>query len=129
MSLATLLEGKKVFTTGGVDVQTVKEAEEALNIQFPTSYKDLLLNYGALAVGTHEIAALGVEGYLNVVELTKQERKFANGQLDSYFVVENLNTEGLLIVLDEQCKVYEYKGHVLEEIYTDFLAYLEKEVL
>ncbi len=129
MSLKILFENKKVLSTGGVDIQTVEQAEMELAFKIPSDYKELLLQYGALAVGTHEIAALGVAGYLNVVELTKQERALASNQLDNHIVIENLATEGLLIVLDEEGQVYEYQNNTLEKIYSNFKAYLQEEVL
>ncbi|MDF0728884.1 SMI1/KNR4 family protein [Cytobacillus sp. S13-E01] len=129
MSLKALFENKNFLSTGGVGIQKVEQAEIDLGFKIPSDYKELLLQYGALAVGTHEIAALGVEGYLNVIELTKQERALANNQLDNYIVIENLATEGLLIVLDEEGQVYEYQNKTLEKIYSDFKAYLKEEVL
>jgi hypothetical protein len=129
MSLKALLENKKILSTGGVDVKIMEQAEMELSFKMPSEYKELLLNYGALSAGTHEIAALGVEGYLNVVELTKQERLLANNQLDNHIVIESLATEGILIVLDEEGQVYEYLNNTLEKIYSDFKAYLKEEIL
>ncbi|MDR6123469.1 hypothetical protein QFZ87_003066 [Bacillus sp. SLBN-46] len=129
MNLKTIFENKKVLFTGGVDIQAVEQAEMELAFKMPSDYKELLLKYGALASGGHEIAALGVDGYLNVVELTKKERVLANNQLDNYIVIENLATEGLLIVLDEEGQVYQYQKNALEKIYSDFKAYLKEEVL
>jgi hypothetical protein len=129
MSLKELLENKKILSTGGVDVKIVEQAEMELSFKMPSEYKELLLKYGALSAGTHEIAALGVEGYLNVVELTKQERLLANNQLDNHIVIESLATEGILIVLDEEGQVYEYLNNTLEKIYSDFKAYLKEEIL
>jgi hypothetical protein len=129
MSLKALLENKKILSTGGVDVKIMEQAEMELSFKMPSEYKELLLNYGALSAGTHEIAALGVEGYLNVVELTKQERLLVNNQLDNHIVIESLATEGILIVLDEEGQVYEYLNNTLEKIYSDFKAYLKEEIL
>ncbi|RLL43929.1 hypothetical protein D8M04_13580 [Oceanobacillus piezotolerans] len=129
MNLKSLFENKKVLSTGGVDSHTVEQAESKLSFTMPIDYKELLLNYGAISVGSHEIAALGVNGYLNVVELTLKERALAKNQLDNYIVIENLATEGLLIVLDEEGQVYEYENNTIEKIYSDFKAYLKEEVL
>jgi hypothetical protein len=129
MNLKTIFENKKVLFTGGVDIQAVEQAEIELAFKMPSDYKELLLQYGALAFGGHEIAALGVDGYLNVVELTKKERNLAINQLDNYIVIENLATEGLLIVLDEEGQVYQYQKNVLEKIYSNIKAYLKEEIL
>jgi len=129
MNLKQLFENKNFFSTGGVAISEVEYAEKELNITFPEEYKELLLEYGAISCGSHEIAALGVEGYLNVVKLTKEERKLAlNKNLDEYIVIQNMGSEGLLIVLDSTGNVYEYAMGELNQIYKDFFSYLKMEV-
>lgn len=129
MRLKQLFENKKVFSTGGVSVYEVEKAEKELAVSFPEEYKELLLEYGAISVGTHEIAALGVEGYLNVVELTKEERQLSpNSELEENIVIQNIGSEGLLIVLDSEGNVYEYANGEFKQIYKDFFSYLKMEV-
>lgn len=129
MKLKSLFEGKKVFSTGGVSVSEVESAEKELGLTFPEEYKELLVQYGAISFGTHEIAALGVEGYLNVVELTKEERQLnPNNSLEEYIVIQNIGAEGLLIVLDSDGSVYEYSNGELKQIYKDFFSYLKMEI-
>lgn len=129
MTLKQLFENKKVFSTGGVSVSEVEKAEKELAVSFPEEYKELLLEYGAISVGTHEIAALGVEGYLNVVVLTKEERQLApNNDLEEYIVIQNIGSEGMLIVLDSGGNVFEYANGKHKQIYKDFYSYLKMEV-
>ncbi len=129
MKLKALFEGENVFSTGGVSLKEVEIAEKELGITFPEEYKELLVQYGAISVGTNEIAALGVEGYLNVVQLTKEERQLLpNNELETYFVIQNIGSEGLLIVLDSEGNVYEYANGILKHIYKDFYSYLKMEV-
>jgi hypothetical protein len=129
MNYQELFAGKKVLSTGGVEPSIIEQAEKELNFKMPKDYKELLMSYGAISIGSHEIAALGVEGYLNVVTLTNQERLRANGGLDNYLVLENLATEGLLIVLDDSGAVYEYRNDSAERLFTDLKSYLKEEVL
>lgn len=129
MKLKQLFENKKVFSTGGVPLSEVENAEKELAVSFPEEYKELLVEYGAISVGTHEIAALGVEGYLNVIELTKEERQLApNNDLEQNIVIQNIGSEGLLIVLDSEGNVYEYANGEFKQIYKDFYSYLKMEV-
>jgi len=129
MKLKKIFENKKLFSTGGVPLSEVKNAEKELAVSFPEEYKELLVEYGAISVGTHEIAALGVDGYLNVVELTKEERQLApNNDLEEYIVIQNIGSEGLLIVLDSEGNVYEYVNGQFKHIYKDFFSYLKMEV-
>lgn len=130
MKLKSLFENKKVFSTGGVSTSEVESAEKELGTIFPEEYKELLVQYGAISVGTHEIAALGVEGYLNVVQLTKEERQLApNNDLEIYIVIQNIGSEGLLIVLDSEGNVYEYANGEFKLIYKDFYSYLKMEIV
>lgn len=129
MDYPELFADKKVLSTGGVEPSIIEQAEKELNFNMPTDYKELLRSYGAVSYGIHEIAGLGVEGYLNIVTLTKQERLRADGNLDDYIVLENLATEGLLIVLDESGEVYEYRNDNAEKLYVDLKSYLKEEVL
>ncbi|TKI71895.1 hypothetical protein FC756_03620 [Lysinibacillus mangiferihumi] len=129
MKLKQLFENVKVFSTGGVSVSEVEKAEKELSVSFPEEYKELLVEYGAVSVGTHEIAALGVEGYLNVVELTKEERVLSpENDLEEYIVIQNIGSEGMLIVLDSEGNVYEYVNGEFKQIYKDFFSYLKMEV-
>lgn len=129
MKLEKLFENKEVFSTGGVEKSEVEKAEKELSIDFPEEYKELLVEYGAISVGSHEIAALGVEGHLNVVELTKNERGLSSTKnLEEYIVIENIGSEGLLIVLDSEGNVYEYANGHFRHIYKDFSSYLKMEI-
>lgn len=129
MKLKQLFENKNVFSTGGVSVSEVEKAEKELAVSFPEEYKELLVEYGAISVGTHEIAALGVEGYLNVVNLTIEERQLApNNDLEEYIIIQNIGSEGMLIVLDSEGTVYEYATGELKQIYKDFYSYLKMEI-
>ncbi|OCS92494.1 SMI1/KNR4 family protein [Caryophanon latum] len=129
MKLKQLFQNKKVLFTGGVELSEVEKAEKELSVSFPEDYKELLIEYGAISVGSHEISALGVEGDLNVVELTKEEREFApNNELQEYIVIQNLGIEGLLIVLDSEGNVYEYVNGKFKKIYKDFYSYLKMEI-
>lgn len=129
MKLKALFKSKKVLSTGGVSLSEVEDAEKELATNFPDEYKALLTEYGAISVGTNEIAALGVNGYLNVVELTKEERKLSgNNKLNDYIVIQTLGSEGILIVLDSSGRVFEYANGDFKQIYKDFFSYLKMEI-
>lgn len=93
----------------GVSDEEITAAEQQLGMKFPKTYRAILKEFGSLEIGSDEIFGLGVEGYLNVVETTIEERELAKGELDNYIVIQNLGIEGILIVVDENDNVYEYK--------------------
>lgn len=96
-------------TFAGVGEQEIIQAEEKLGMKFPETYRTILHEFGSLEIGSDEIFGLGVDGYLNVVETTLKEREMAEGKLDRYIVLQNIGIEGILIVVDKQDRVYEYR--------------------
>ncbi|TCI28226.1 hypothetical protein EVJ33_14775 [Exiguobacterium sp. SL-10] len=96
-------------TFTGVGEQEVIQAETELGMKFPETYRAILREFGSVEIDSDEIFGLGVEGYLNVVETTLKEREMAEGKLDHYIVLQNIGIEGILIVVDEQDRVYEYR--------------------
>jgi len=129
MSIQQIVERKKFYSTGGVTISEIKTAESELSTTFSDDYKELLLKYGALSIGSHEINGLGVTGYLNVVTATENERKLSkDSQLDQLIVIENIGAEGVLIVLDEDGQVFQYAERQLKRMYKDLSAYLKMEV-
>lgn len=129
MNIQQIIENTKFYSTGSVTIEEIKTAESELSTTFPDDYKEILLTYGALSIGSHEINGLGVTGYLNVVTATESERKLSNdSQLDQLIVIENIGAEGVLIVLDEDGQVYQYAERQLKWLYNGLAAYLKMEV-
>lgn len=93
----------------GVSEKEITIAEQKLSFKFPKTYREILKEFGTLEINSDEIFGLGVEGYLNVVETTLKERELAKGKLDKYIVIQNLGIDGILIVVDENDNVYEFK--------------------
>ena len=96
-------------TFNGVSEEEIQRAEEKLGMTFPKTYRDIVKEFGSVEIEAEEIFGLGVEGYLNVVETTLKEREMAEGKLDGYLVLQNIGMEGILIVVDEQDRVFEYQ--------------------
>ncbi|ACQ70017.1 MULTISPECIES: SMI1/KNR4 family protein [unclassified Exiguobacterium] len=96
-------------TFDGVSEKEVQQAEEKLGMMFPKTYRDIVKEFGSVEVDSEEIFGLGVEGYLNVVETTLKEREVSQGKLNGYIVLQNIGMEGILIVVDEQDRVFEYQ--------------------
>lgn len=96
-------------TFDGVSEKEVQQAEEKLGMMFPETYRDIVKEFGSVEVDSEEIFGLGVEGYLNVVETTLKEREVSQGKLNGYIVLQNIGMEGILIVVDEQDRVFEYQ--------------------
>lgn len=109
MNYLAEIKSSDAETFSGVSEAEVQQAEKRVGMTFPETYRAIVKEFGSLEVGSDEIFGLGVEGYLNVVETTLKERQIAEGRLDGYLVIQNLGTEGILIVVDEQDRVFEYQ--------------------
>jgi antitoxin YobK len=79
---------------GGVSDSIILQAEEALGVRFPDSYRVFLSRYGALSKDGFEIAGLCEPSttqsnnllWLDVIVCTKQIRRSLHGQLPGQFV-------------------------------------------
>lgn len=107
-----------------VSDQEICDAEQKLGMSFPKTYREILSTFGSVDIGSEEIFGLGVEGYSNVVETTLKERYLAKGELDSYIVIQNLGIDGILIVVDENDNVYEYKNGDFKNLLSSTAEYI-----
>lgn len=108
----------------GVSDQEISVAEQKLGMSFPKTYREILSTFGSVDIGSDEIFGLGVEGYSNVVETTLKERDLVKGELDSYIVIQNLGIDGILIVVDKNDNVYEYKNGDFKNLLSSTAEYI-----
>lgn len=109
MNYLEQIKNSHAETFDGVSEKEIQQAEEKLGMMFPKTYRDIIKEFGSVEVDSEEIFGLGVEGYLNVVETTLKEREVSQGKLNGYIVLQNIGMEGILIVVDEQDRVFEYQ--------------------
>lgn len=109
MNYLEQIKNSQAETFDGVSEKEIQQAEEKLGMMFPKTYRDIVKEFGSVEVDSEEIFGLGVEGYLNVVETTLKEREVSQGKLNGYIVLQNIGMEGILIVVDEQDRVFEYQ--------------------
>ncbi|KPB04503.1 SMI1/KNR4 family protein [Bacillus sp. CHD6a] len=129
MDVLNILDNADIRTVGPIDEDVITQAEKELNVSFPRSYKEIVKQYGVISAGTDEIFGLGVSGYLNVVESTKEERTLANGELDKYIVIQNLGIEGILIVVDENDNTFEYANGAFTNLFSTTEEYINSQIL
>lgn len=97
---------KNLEKVGGCSASQIELAEKELNISFPNEYIEFLKEFGTIRFSSKEWFGLNVNGYLNVVEATKQERSInKNFPLDS-FVLEDLGIDAKLIIVNEKGQVF-----------------------
>lgn len=96
----------KLYYTKGCTTGQLKEAQNELDLVFPEEYIDYVKEYGAISFYGTEWTGLNVDDYLNVVEVTKQERELNSVFPTDCFVLENLAIDGLIVAVDENGNVF-----------------------
>lgn len=129
MNIIDKIKQSNVDTLNGVSDSEIQQAEEKLNIKFPETFKAVLKEFGIISNGADEFQGLGVEGHLNIVETTLEERKLAEGNLDNYAVLQNLGIEGILIVVDENDRVYEYQNGEFSNLLSTTEQFIESQIV
>lgn len=84
----------------------VSEAEQALGLRFASDYKAYVLQFGAISACGIELTGVTTSRRLDVVAVTKQERAWNSCIPLDMYVIENLATDGLLILQDASGAVY-----------------------
>lgn len=96
----------KLYHVKGCTTRQLKEAQSELGIEFPEEFIDYVKEFGAISFYGTEWTGLNVDGYLNVVESTKQERELNSTFPTDCFVLENQAIDGAITAVDEKGHVY-----------------------
>lgn len=109
----------------GCSNQQIEKAQEALGIKFTEEFKDYVKTFGAISFYGTEWTGLNVEGYLNVVEVTKQEREFNSDFPSDCIVIENQGIDGVLVVMNETGKIFTVQYEKQDFLCDSLLKYLD----
>lgn len=94
----------------GCKTTQIKTAQKELDLDFPDEFIDYVKKFGVISFYGTEWTGLNVEGYLNVVDATKNERKLNKGFPQGFFVLENQAIDGILILVNSKGTVYSYQN-------------------
>ena len=114
----------KVYHLNGVSAETVIEAERKLGIRFSDEFRNYLMEYGVASFGSHEFMGLGGDAYLDVVEETLSERRNHPHFPKNCYIVENIGIDGILILQDEEGRIYELNDGGVKMAYEHFGDYI-----
>ena len=111
----------------GVSDEVIREAEKELGLVFSPEYYEYLKQYGLASAKWHEFTGLGSSNRLSVIYNTMQERELHPEMPDSYYVVEQCNIDGIVILQSADSKVYMIgPDGTIRFIYDSLAEYLEK---
>ena len=119
----SVLEGSDGFRAlKGVTQEEVLKAEKTLEVVFASEYKDYLIKYGVATIKGHEFTGLGSSARLSVIDNTIQERSIHPDLEKKYYVVEQCNYEGFVVLQSADGKVYLLKPNMNIEFVAESLA-------
>ena len=105
--ILNLIKNKsKFYSIGNISEENIKEAELILNIKFASDYRMIIKEYGAVTFSGHELTGICNSKRLNVVDVTKEERKY-NKVPEDWYVIEQANIDDIVIWQDTNGAVYQ----------------------
>ncbi|WP_449076182.1 SMI1/KNR4 family protein [Ruminococcus sp.] len=105
--ILNLIKNKsKFYSIGNISEENIKEAELILNIRFASDYRMIIKEYGAVTFSGHELTGICNSKRLNVVDATKEERKY-NKVPEDWYVIEQANIDDIVIWQDTSGAVYQ----------------------
>lgn len=117
---------EKLYHAKGCAFKQIKEAQTELGITFPEEYIDIVKEYGAVSFYGTEWTGLNVDDYLNVVSVTKQERKMNSSFPADCFVLENQGIDGLIVICNETGEVFSLQYSKVEKVHDSISSYLDE---
>lgn len=114
-----------LYHVEGCTTKQIQEAQNALGLEFPADFIDYLKEYGAISFYGTEWTGLNVEGYLNVVEVTKRERQLNPNFPSDCIVIENQGIDGVLTVMNEKGQVFTLQYDKKDFLCDSLSAYLD----
>lgn len=126
-SFTQLFSEKKSFRKRqGVTEYQIKEAEKLLELEFSEEYKEYLIAFGAASIYGHEFTGICDAPRLNVVTVTKEEKEFNHFVPQEFYVIEQLNIDGVVIWQCKDGAVYQsIPNGTLEKICESLSEYIE----
>lgn len=97
--------GSSLYKGKGVSETEITKAEAELNVAFADDFRAFLLHYGYAMINGHEILGLGESP--DVVEATKAERTKGHDIDDGWYVVEELNIDGIVVWQEASGAIYQ----------------------
>ncbi len=102
-------------------------AEKKLKVTFADDYREYLRGIGLACFDGRELTGLTEIRRLDVVEVTKEQRRLAEGTDLSWYVIEEANIDGIVIWQDGDGAVYETVcGSNVKIIAASLLEYILK---
>ena len=105
--IVAILQEQNFFRAiGPVTADQIKEAEQELGLKFSDEYRQYIKNLGVATFEGHEFTGICSFKRLNVVNVTKEEREYHPEIPSDWYVVEQLNIDGMVIWQTRDGSIY-----------------------
>lgn len=105
--ILNILKNKSEFyAKGNVSEENITKAETVLNVKFASDYRMIIKEYGIVIFSGHELTGICNSKRLNVVDVTKEERKY-NKVPDDWYVIEQANIDGIVLWQDTSGSIFQ----------------------
>jgi hypothetical protein len=103
-----LLKSQPLFKSfKGASNDDIKKAEETLNVFFSKEYTQYLAEFGFVIYEGHELTGICKTKRLNVVDVTLREREMSPEIPETWYVIEELNIDGIVIWQSSTGEIYQ----------------------
>lgn len=108
MSIVDVMRSKEHFCCAGpASGADVKEAQSALGCPFSPDYREYVQELGIASFDGHELTGICPSPRLNVVDVTRRARLRHPELAKSWYVIEELNMDGVMICQDASGSIHE----------------------
>lgn len=116
------------ISSGAVDENEIKVAEERLGLKFSDEYKEYVLAFGTASYYGHELTGI-CEGddSVNVVAVTLAERPFFTNISKDWYVIEQTHIDGIVIWQELNGGIYKATSQNVTKICNSLKEYIVAE--
>lgn len=126
MNIADILRSMPGFASlTPATMQQVDSAEKILQLKFSNDYREYLSSLGVASFSGHELTGICPTSRLNVVDVTIKERGYTPSIPIDWYVVEQLNIDGIVIWQSNDGSIYQAASNAVpQKINRDFAEYV-----
>lgn len=107
MKLSELIrQNAPLFVYGAVSQASIHEAEQELSLIFSNEYANYVAEFGAAIWDGHEFTGLCDGKRLDVITITKEQRKLNEFIPNDWYVIECLDIDGIVLWQETDGTVY-----------------------
>ncbi len=127
--IVELLKSKELLNeVKCISEDAICEAEDSLSLHFSEEYKKYVSELGFAVYDDHELTGICKAKRLNVVDVTKTEREITPDVPDDWYVIEQLNIEGIVIWQSSTGEIYQTAPNTKpKKICNSLSEYIETE--